>query len=109
MFSALAAAIAPRKRGLASGSPPPFLAAIEISLIRRVKILPRLASSAPFLCLMVAHFEWPDMMGTSGIVRETPDYTTYDFRFSISVCPKMGRSEQRHTAEVASFALERNA
>jgi hypothetical protein len=30
-------------------------------LIRRVKILPRLASSAPFLCLIVAHFEWPDM------------------------------------------------
>jgi hypothetical protein len=27
-----------------------------------VKILPRLASSAPFLCLIVAHFEWPDMM-----------------------------------------------
>jgi hypothetical protein len=27
-----------------------------------VKILPRLASSAPFLCLIVAHFEWPDMI-----------------------------------------------
>jgi hypothetical protein len=26
-----------------------------------VKIFPRLASSAPFLCLIVAHFEWPDM------------------------------------------------
>src|SRR5580704_11456060 len=60
MFSALAATIAPRRRGLVSGSPP-FLAAIEISLIRRVKILPRLASKAPFLCLIVAHFEWPDM------------------------------------------------
>src|ERR1700753_4218775 len=35
-----------------------------ISLIRRVKILPRFASSAPFLCLIVAHLEWPDM-GTS--------------------------------------------
>src|SRR5271170_7917090 len=61
MFSALAARMAPRSRGLVSGSPPPFLAAIPISLIRRVKILPRLASSAPFLCLIVAHFEWPDM------------------------------------------------
>src|SRR5438105_5566532 len=60
MFSALAATMAPRKRGLVSGSPP-FLAAIEISLIRRVKILPRLASRAPFLCLIVAHFECPDM------------------------------------------------
>src|SRR5271155_2280495 len=62
MFSALAARIAPRSRGLESGSPPPFLAAMLISLIRRVKILPRLASSAPFLCLIVAHLEWPDMV-----------------------------------------------
>src|SRR5215831_11694692 len=61
MFSPLAARIAVRRRGLLSGSPPPFLAAMLISLMRRVKILPRLASSAPFLCLIVAHFEWPDM------------------------------------------------
>src|SRR6202162_4509773 len=62
MFSALAATIAPRSRGLESGPPPPFFAAMLISLMRRVKILPRLASSAPFLCLIVAHFEWPDMV-----------------------------------------------
>src|SRR5580658_706220 len=61
MFSAFAAAIAVRRRGLPSGSPPPPLAAMVISLMRRVKILPRLASVAPFLCLIVAHFEWPDM------------------------------------------------
>src|SRR5437588_10038822 len=60
MFSALAAATAPRRRGFFSGSPPDF-AAMVISLIRRVKIFPRLASSAPFLCLMVAHLEWPDI------------------------------------------------
>src|ERR1700733_7949671 len=60
MFSALAARIAVRSRGLPSGSPPPR-AAMEISLIRRVKILPRLASAAPFLCLMDAHLEWPDI------------------------------------------------
>src|SRR5215475_5875811 len=64
MFSALAAKMAVRRRGLPSGSPPPFFAAMVISLIRRVNILPRLASSAPFLCLIVAHLEWPDM-GTS--------------------------------------------
>src|SRR5580704_13850671 len=61
IFSAFAAATAPRKRGLASGSPPPWRAAMVISLIRRVNILPRFASSAPFLCLIVAHLEWPDM------------------------------------------------
>src|ERR1700727_1306883 len=60
MFSALAAATAVRRRGFFSTSPL-LLAAMLISLIRRVKILPRLASSAPFLCLIVAHFEWPDM------------------------------------------------
>src|SRR5215467_3048534 len=65
MFSALAAAMAVRRRGLVSGSPPPDLAAMVISLMRRVKILPRLASSAPFLCLIVAHLEWPDMWITS--------------------------------------------
>src|ERR1700741_4705314 len=58
--AALAAATAVRKRGFPSGSPP-ALAAMVISLIRRVKALPRFASSAPFLCLIVAHFEWPDM------------------------------------------------
>src|SRR5882757_3649290 len=75
MFSALAATMAPRSRGLVSGSPPPFFAAMEISLIRRVKIFPRLASSAPFLCLMVAHFEWPDMCylcSLAGFVKPRP-------------------------------------
>src|SRR5690348_17099169 len=75
MFSAFAAATAVRRRGLPSGSPPPCLAATVISLIRRVKILPRLASSAPFLCLIVAHFEWPDMVTSSqyGISRSRGD------------------------------------
>src|ERR1041384_4289070 len=66
MFSALAAAMAVRRRGLESGSPPPLLAAMVISLITRVKIFPRLASSAPFLCLIVAHLEWPDMFNLEG-------------------------------------------
>src|SRR5208282_5351797 len=61
MFSDFAARIAVRSLGFMSGSPP-LLAAMAISLIRRVKILPRLASSAPFLCLIVAHLEWPDMV-----------------------------------------------
>src|SRR5690348_18484593 len=72
MFSALAAATAVRRRGLPSTSPPPLLAAMVISLIRRVNILPRLASSAPFLCLIVAHFEWPDMWITSKNQRFRP-------------------------------------
>src|SRR5277367_93897 len=70
MFSALAARMAVRSRGLPSGSPPD-LAAMVISLINWVKILPRLASAAPFLCLIVAHFEWPDMK-TSGAIPGLP-------------------------------------
>jgi hypothetical protein len=35
-----------------------------------VKILPRLASSAPFLCLMEAHLEWPDMSKLPGKTRK---------------------------------------
>src|ERR1041384_307987 len=64
MLAALASNTALRRRGFLSGSPPPMRAAMMISRIIRVKILPRLASSAPFLCLIVAHFEWPDI-GTS--------------------------------------------
>ncbi len=61
MLAALAAVMAVRRRALPSGSPP-LRAAIMISLMRRVKTLPRLESSAAFLCLMVAHFECPDMV-----------------------------------------------
>src|SRR5262245_62396942 len=49
-----------RRRGLVFGSPPPFRAATVSSLMMRVKALPRLASAAPFLCLIVCHLEWPD-------------------------------------------------
>src|SRR5215216_635355 len=62
MFCALASVTALRRRALESTSPlPPVRAATVISLIIFVKILPRLASSAPFLCLIVCHLECPDM------------------------------------------------
>ena len=53
--------MAVRRRGFISGSPP-LRAAIMISLMMRVNILPRFASVAAFLCLMVAHLEWPDII-----------------------------------------------
>ena len=65
MFAARASSIARRRRGLPLGSPPPMRAATVISLISLVKILPRLASAAPFLCLIVDHLEWPLMAQTS--------------------------------------------
>src|SRR6266571_4403882 len=61
MFTDLAFSIAVRRRGFELGSPPARRAAIDISRMILVKILPRLASSAPFLCLMDAHLECPDI------------------------------------------------
>src|SRR5262245_38893188 len=61
MLEALALSTAVRRRGLLSGSPPPRRAAIVISRMILVKSLPRVASSAPFLCFMECHLECPDI------------------------------------------------
>src|ERR1700752_578348 len=47
--------------GLPPGSPPPTRAATSMFLINRANILPRRASTTAFLCLVVAHLEWPLM------------------------------------------------
>src|SRR3954452_16710212 len=45
---------------LPSGLDPPSRAATSIPRISLANNLPRLASLAPFWCLIVDHFEWPD-------------------------------------------------
>src|SRR5947209_16345388 len=55
---------AARSRGLPLGSPPPRRAATVISLRILLNILPRRASVAAFLCLIVLHLLWPDMDGS---------------------------------------------
>src|SRR5438477_5065955 len=62
MLLAAALSTASLNRGLVETSLPPSLAETVISRMRRVKILPRLASVAAFLCLMFAHLLWPGMM-----------------------------------------------
>src|SRR3569833_2373383 len=47
--------------GLPPGSPPPTRAATTTYLNSRAKFLPRRASMTAFLCLVVAHLEWPLM------------------------------------------------
>ena len=47
--------------GLPLGSPPPMRAATSMFLMSLANILPRRASTTAFLCLVVAHLEWPDM------------------------------------------------
>src|SRR5258707_7153456 len=61
MFSALAAAMAPRRRGLPSGSPPPCLAAMVISLMRRQQDLSRFGAQAPLFFFTVPPFSGPDL------------------------------------------------
>src|SRR6516164_3810799 len=53
--------IASKSVGLPAGSPPPVRAATSTFLISRAKSLPRFASTTAFLCLVVAHLEWPDI------------------------------------------------
>src|SRR6476619_6297140 len=58
--------IAVARAGLPSGSPPPSRAATVIARASLVKSLPRLASAAPFLCLIEDHFECPDTASILG-------------------------------------------
>src|SRR5688500_19153527 len=62
MLLSVALSTASRRRGFIPASPPPRRAATVISLMSRVKILPRFASVAAFLCLMFAHLLWPAMV-----------------------------------------------
>src|SRR6185312_741275 len=48
--------------GFPAGSPPPIRAATSTFLMSLANILPRRASMTAFLCLVVAHLEWPDML-----------------------------------------------
>ena len=57
-----------RSVGFMSGSPPPSRAATSTWRISLAKSLARLASVAPFLCLIVAHLEWPDMRSPRRVV-----------------------------------------
>src|SRR5205807_10490381 len=55
--------------GLPAGSPPPVRAATSTFLISLANILPRRASTTAFLCLVVAHLEWPLMCCPSQCLR----------------------------------------
>src|SRR3954466_11513801 len=69
IFSARAFWTANLSRKLASGSPPPSLAATVISRVSLVKSCQRQESAAPFLRLIVAHLLCPDMVTPPPILR----------------------------------------
>src|SRR5262245_42431856 len=60
--------MASKRVGLPAGSPPPVRAATSTFLIRRANSLPRRASTTAFLCLVVAHLEWPDISSNLRLV-----------------------------------------
>src|SRR3989441_10972047 len=62
MFASLADSMAAFRRMLALGSPPPFFAATVISRRILEKSLPRWTSVLPFLRLICAHRECPDIV-----------------------------------------------
>src|SRR5690349_8309366 len=62
MLAALALRMVVLRRGFMSGSPPPCRAVMVSSLMILVNAWPRLASAMPFLCLIVCHLLWPDML-----------------------------------------------
>src|SRR5262245_49316165 len=90
MLTDLASATMVRSRGFASMSPPPARAATVSSLMMRVKILPRLASAAPFLCLIVCHLEWPDMAKPPRKSAEKTVDPTIDVRLAATRGPCLG-------------------
>src|SRR6201997_2825188 len=70
----LAFGIASYSVGLPAGSPPPVRAATSTFLISLANSLPRLASTTAFLCLVVAHLEWPLMCCPSQCLRIAHEY-----------------------------------
>src|SRR2546421_7541918 len=61
MLTERALSMAYRSFRFIAGSPPPWRAAMMMARLSLLNSLPRLASIAPFLCLMVAQWECPDM------------------------------------------------
>src|SRR5690348_13791464 len=73
--------------GLPAGSPPPTRAATSMFLINRAKFLPRRASITAFLCLVVAHLEWPLMQVLLRFLRDKSEERVYVDVYLLSTPP----------------------
>src|SRR5665213_1891337 len=91
-----------------SGSPPPMRAATVISLMRRVKILPRFASWRPLRCWMFAHLLWPAIWSRYGS-RNGSGWAPRpeDARENVMVTFASRPSPERKTPEARIFAARR--
>src|SRR5699024_8257060 len=73
--------------GFPAGSPPPVRAATSTFLTSLAKSLPRLASMTAFLCLVVAHLEWPAMRVLSQCRRRGEEYAHRRFGTARAALP----------------------
>src|SRR6478735_8899860 len=84
--------------GLPAGSPPPVRAATSMFLISLAKFLPLRASMIAFLCLVVAHLEWPLMqvlpLSILPLVQMKSDQRVYVDVYAAIVCYR-GTSDTR--------------
>src|SRR5215210_1546449 len=92
MFTALAASIAVRRRGLPPGSPPPLRAATVISRITLVQDEARLASVIAFFRLICFHLLWPAMSRTPSGRRELGYRESGTDLGNISAAPACGNA-----------------
>src|SRR5689334_8526983 len=92
MLTWRALSMAYRSLRFIEGSPPPWRAAMMIARLSLLQSLPRLASMAPFLCLMVAQWECPDMAPPSVLVALWPGAAH-------------ARAHGRHGLVLSSFSL----
>src|SRR5919107_82974 len=81
--------------GLPPGSPPPMRAATSMFLMSLANILPRRASMTAFLCLVVAHFEWPDMTLPSDL-RRVRRHEVDEDPMDAGVATHLGMERRRH-------------
>src|SRR5215207_4576741 len=85
--------------GLPLMSPPPIRAATSMFLISLANILPRRASMTAFLCLVVAHFEWPDMTSLLNPRRPSSLRLAHEVDedpVHPAVAPDLGMERRRH-------------
>jgi len=98
--------MARRSRGLSDGSLPERRAATVISRMRRVKILPRLASVAAFLCLMFAHLLWPartERMRDAELVEHPGDDEVNELRDRLWPVVEARRRRKDHCARACKL------
>src|SRR6478736_2657165 len=90
-----------RRVGFMSGSPPPSRAATSTWRMSLAKSLPRALSAAPFLCLIVAHLEWPDIRYPFGDERSQTAWPT------VRSCCQLPKEQLVHPQVGRELRMER--